>query len=111
MDRLIPKKGDLVSYFFSDQSGHEQQGRRPALVISNNNFNELTGIAFVCPVTNADHGYPFHIPIPSGNKVSGVVMVDQLKAIDYRNRDLKFLGNAPTSLLRETLLMIGRIVN
>src|SRR5437016_2097847 len=108
---LAPKKGDFVSYFFDEQSGREQRGRRPALVISNDSFNQMTGIVFVCPVTTADRGYPFHIVIPRGSKITGVVIVDQLKAIDYRDRQLRFMDKSPVGLLEQTLAMLDRIMN
>jgi len=111
MSAAVPAKGDFVSFFSGGQAGHEQKGRRPALVISNGSFNKLTGIAFVCPITNADRGYPFHIAIPPGHKVSGVVMADQLKAVDYKERKFAFLAQAPTGLLDEVLGVIGRIIN
>lgn len=107
----IPKKGDLVSYFFSASLGHEQTGRRPALVISNDLFNEKTGMVVLCPITNTDRGYPFHISIPEGNKVLGVVMVDQLKAVDYEGRRLSFLDKAPTDLLEEVMEVLNRMMN
>jgi mRNA interferase MazF len=111
MAKYIPRKGDFVSYFFGDQIGHEQQGRRPGLVVSNDLFNEQTGIAFLCPVTNAEPGYPFHIPIPSGGKVSGVVMVDQLKAVDCSERKPRFLEESSNVLLEGVLATLGRIMN
>ena len=108
---FIPQKGDFISYFFSGQTGHEQHGRRPALVISNDLFNQQTGMTMVCPITNSDRGYPFHLPIPAGHKIFGTVMVDQMRTIDYQARKVRFLDNAPDSLVEEALLILDRIVN
>ncbi|MCA1809777.1 MAG: type II toxin-antitoxin system PemK/MazF family toxin [Lentisphaerae bacterium] len=81
MPTYIPRKGDYVAATFDPQSGHEQKGRRPALVISNDLFNRHTGLAIVCPITNIRRDYPFHVAIADSNSVTGVVMVDQVKSI------------------------------
>ena len=70
MRRYIPRKGDFVTLSFDPQSGHEQQGRRPALVVSNDLFNKHAGLAFVCPITNTDRSYPFHLPVPDGSPLA-----------------------------------------
>jgi mRNA interferase MazF len=79
--RYTPAKGDLIAVSFDPQAGHEQMGRRPALVISNDLFNDRTGMAIVCPLTKTDRGYPFHVPVPEGSPVTGFVMVEQVKAM------------------------------
>ena len=87
MAAYTPEKGDFVALNFDPQSGHEQKGRRPALVVSNTLFNERTGLAMVCPLTTSDRGYPFHVAISdSTRQVKGFVMVEQVKSIDYRAR-------------------------
>ncbi|MBI4707710.1 MAG: type II toxin-antitoxin system PemK/MazF family toxin [Candidatus Omnitrophica bacterium] len=88
---------------FDPQSGHEQKGRRPALVISNTLFNQKTGLAIVCPVTNKEHSYPFHIKISSSVSLAGFVMVDQVKSVDYNSRKVKFIERSPDELLNEVL--------
>ena len=79
MPSYTPRKGDFVALTFDPQSGHEQKGRRPALVVSNDLFNERTGLALVCPITKTDRRIPFHIPVPRESVLTGFVMV--------RNRD------------------------
>ena len=74
MSRYFPKKGDFISISFDPQTGHEQKGRRPALVVSNDLFNKHTGLAIVCPITNTDRGFPFHLPIPAASPLTGFVM-------------------------------------
>jgi len=110
MKKYVPRKGDLVVLSFDPQSGHEQKGRRPALIISNTLFNQKTGLAMACPITNTDRRYPFHIKIPSYSSLSGFVMVDQLKSIDYNARKAKFIEKAPDELLNETLAILDACV-
>jgi mRNA interferase MazF len=99
----IPYKGDFIALTFDPQSGHEQKGRRPALVISNTLFNQKTGLAIVCPITNKDHSYPFHIKISGSGSLTGFVMVEQVKSVDYNSRKVKFIDKAPHELLNEVL--------
>jgi mRNA interferase MazF len=101
-----PHKGDCVALTFDPQSGHEQRGRRPALVVSNDLFNKHTGLCIACPITSARRDYPFHLPIPDGCEVAGVVMVEQVKSIDFRARKVKRIGPAPEPLLQEALALL-----
>lgn len=89
MAAFVPKKGDFVALDFDPQPGHEQKGRRPALVLSNEAFNKGTGMAMVCPLTHTDRGFPFHVPVTVGTKLSGFVMVDQFKSVDTHSRQSK----------------------
>ncbi len=102
----VPRKGDFVALSFDPQSGHEQQGCRPALVVSNDLFNQNTGLCIVCPVTNARRDYPFHVEIPPGEGVTGVVMVEQVKSMDFRARAVKLIGPAPESVVDEALSIL-----
>ncbi len=106
----IPKRGDYVALSFDPQTGHEQAGRRPALVISQDLFNRHTGLCIVCPITNTRRDYPFHVPVPEGERVTGVVMVEQVKSIDFRSRELKRIGQAPDSLLDATAAILDAIL-
>ena len=103
MPRFIPGKGDLVTISFDPQAGHEQKGRRPALVISNDLFNRHTGLAVVCPVTNTDRGYPFHLAVPAGSSLTGFVMVEQVKSVDYTERRVRFVEHAPPEFVADVL--------
>jgi mRNA interferase MazF len=102
----VPRKGDFVAITFDLRPGHEQRGRRPALVLSNDLFNKHTGLALVCPVTQTQRDYPFHVAIPEGRGVSGFVMVEQIKSVDYRARGADHLGAAPAALLEEALSLL-----
>ena len=99
----VPQKGDLIALTFDPESGHEQKGRRPALVISNYLFNKNTGLAIVCPITNTNRQIPFHLTVPSSSKLTGYVMVDQIKSVDFRARKAKFIETAPKELLDDVL--------
>ena len=103
MPRYIPKKGDFVILTFDPQAGHEQQGRRPALVVSNTLFNRHTGLAMVCPITNTDRNIPFHVEVPHASSLTGYIMVEQIKSVDYTSRQAKFVEKAPKSVLNEVL--------
>jgi mRNA interferase MazF len=103
MARYVPQKGDFITLSFDPQSGHEQKGRRPALVISNYLFNKHTGLAIVCPITNTDRKIPFHLPVPQSSSLTGFVMVDQVKSVDYLARKAKLIEQAPDELVADVL--------
>ena len=110
MPIYIPQKGDFIALDFDPQSGHEQKGRRPALVVSNDLFNARTGLVMACPITNTNRKYPFHVAIPSGIVVTGFVMVDQVKSLDYHSRRAKRIDKAPTALLEEVLAILDACI-
>jgi mRNA interferase MazF len=110
MKHDIPRKGDFLALTFDPQSGHEQKGRRPALVVSNTLFNEKTGLALVCPLTTTDRGYPFHVAVMDNPDVKGFVMVEQVKSIDFRARRAKLMGRASDDLLDEVLSILDACI-
>ena len=110
MTSYIPRKGDFVSVTFDPQSGHEQKGRRPALVVSNNLFNERTGLAIVCPITATRRDFPFHVAIENHPDIEGFIMVEQVKSIDYRARSIRRISKAPESVLEETLAILDACI-
>ena len=110
MKRYIPKKGDFIAVTFDPQSGHEQMGRRPALVVSNTLFNDQTGLAIVCPLTTTDRGYPFHVAVTNNPRVKGFVMVEQVKSVDYSAREAKNIGRASDDLLDEVLSILDACI-
>ncbi len=110
MKTYIPKKGDLVTLTFDPQSGREQKGRRPALIISNNLFNKATGLAIACPITNTDRKVPFHVKVPEKSLFTGYIMVDQVKSIDYRSRKIKFVEKSPVEILNEVLEILDAFI-
>lgn len=110
MKSYIPQKGDFVSVTFDPQSGHEQKGRRPALVVSNTLFNRHTGMAIVCPLTTTDRRFPFHVPVAGDAAVSGFVMVEQVKSIDFRARRAARIGRAAGRTLDEVLAILDACI-
>ena len=110
MAEYVPRKGDLVALTFDPQSGHEQRGRWPALVVSNDLFNKHTGLCIVCPITNTRRDYPFHVSIPEGHNVTGFVMVEQVKSIDFRSRKARRVGRAPAPVLEEVMSILDACI-
>ena len=110
MKEYIPEKGDFVAVTFDPQSGHEQRGRRPALVVSNTLFNQRTGLAIVCPITNTSRGYPFHVAITHHRDVTGFVMVEQVKSIDFHARKARRIGKASGDVLDEVLSILDACI-
>jgi len=104
--RYVPEKGDFVVVTFDPQSGREQRGRRPALVVSNTLFNRHTGLAMVCPLTNTNRRVPFHVAVPAESSLTGYVMVEQIRTVDYRSRNVTFVEQAPRLVLDEALSLL-----
>ncbi len=105
----IPKKGDLVILSFDPSAGHEQQGRRPALIISNEVFNKHVGLAIACPITNTDRNFPFHVPLVS-DKLTGFIMTEQVKSIDYKVRKVQFVEKVSEEALDKVLAIIESVI-
>ncbi len=110
MKEYIPEKGDFVAVTFDPQSGHAQRGRRPALVVSNTLFNQRTGLAIVCPITHTDRAYPFHVAIANNPDVTGFVMVEQVKSIDFHARKARLIGKASDDVLDEVLSILDACI-
>lgn len=94
-----PDEGDFIWINLNPQLGHEQAGRRPALVLSPASYNGPARLCVLCPITNTDKKYPFNVAIPSGLPVTGVVLSDQLKSLAWPERNVTFIGNAPQPVL------------
>jgi mRNA interferase MazF len=102
-----PERGDLIWLNFSPQRGHEQAGKRPALVLSPRSYNSKVGLALVCPITNRAKGYPFEVPLPEGLAITGVVLADQVKSLDWRARQAGFAGLSNDEVIQDTLAKIS----
>ena len=99
----VPTRADAVWINFNSQAGHEQAGRRPAIVLSSHTCNGKVGLCLLCPVTNQVKGYPFEVLIPVGLGVTGVVLSDQAKSLDWRVRNAEFIAQLPESVTNEVL--------
>ena len=109
--KYIPNHGDVVWISFAPQAGPEQAGRRPALVISPASYNGKVGLAILCPITSQVKGYPFEVPVPSGLKVVGVVLSDQVKSLDWRARKAEFVCRLPRHTTLEVLDRLGTLLS
>ena len=106
-----PERGALIWLTFTPQSGREQAGRRPALVVSPSAYNSKVGLALVCPITGKVKGYPFEVPLPDGVPVQGVVLADQLRSLDWRSRQADIIGTAPMAVLERVLQLVGTLLS
>ena len=106
----VPARGDLVWLEFDPQTGHEQAGRRPALVVSHAEYNKKVGLAVFCPVTSQVKGYPFEVVLPAGLAVTGVVLSDQVKSLDWRARRAARIASVPTNVLEQVAARIVALI-
>lgn len=98
-----PKQGDVIMMNFSPQSGHEQAGRRPALIVSNDSFFKFTHMAVVCPITNTNNGFPLHVPLDNKTKTTGVIECEQCKSLDVLSRGATYHETLPSDILATVL--------
>ncbi len=99
----VPDRGDLVWLVFDPQAGHQQAGRRPALVLSPKAYNAKTHLALFCPITSQIKGYPFEVALPKSDKISGVVLSDQIKSLDWKSRQARLIMRAPPHVLADVI--------
>ncbi|PSB04448.1 type II toxin-antitoxin system PemK/MazF family toxin [Merismopedia glauca] len=110
MVAYIPLRGHFIWLNFDPQAGYEQMGKRPALVVSYDAFNQKMGFAFVCPVSNTQRQNPFYVTIPEGDAVTGVIMTDQMRSLDFRARNATFISECPDFVLQDVLRRIKPII-
>lgn len=99
----VPDRGDVVWIALNPQAGHEQAGRRPAVVVSPRSYNGKVGLGLFCPITSRAKGYPFEVAIPPDIPISGVVLADQVKSLDWRARRAEFAGRLPDDVSVEVV--------
>jgi mRNA interferase MazF len=105
------KQGSLIWLDFDPQVGHEQKGRRPALVISNETFNNFSKMAIVCPITNTNKDHPFHVKLDGRTKITGVILSDQVKTVDISARNYEFIEKVPDDILLEVIDIINGFID
>lgn len=110
MKAYIPEPGDIVWLEFNPQAGHEQAGHRPALVLSQRAYNEKTGLGIFCPITSKVKGYPFEVLL-KGKKISGVILSDQVKSLDWRARNVTFVEKSGEAVLQEVISKVMVIID
>jgi mRNA interferase MazF len=104
------KQGDIIWLDFDPQAGHEQRGRRPALIVSNESFNNFSKLAIVCPITNRDKDHPFHIKLDGRTKTSGVILCDQVRTLDINARNFEHIENVADDILLDVLDIINGFI-
>jgi mRNA interferase MazF len=107
----VPKRGDLVWLTFDPQAGHEQAGRRPAFVLSPEAYNRKTSLFLACPVTSRVKGYPFEVALPAGLPVSGVILADQIKSLDWKERKAQFAVRATGEVIEDVVALILPLIS
>ena len=107
----VPRRGDIVWITLNPQAGHEQSGRRPAVVLSPEIYNARVGLALFCPLTSQIKGYPWEVTIPEGLPVSGVVLSDQVRSMDWRVRHVEKIGILPPAAVAEILGKLGTLLS
>ena len=110
LTNYVPRRGDAVWINFNPQAGHEQAGRRPAVVLSPEAYNGTVGLAILCPITNKVKGYPFEVAIPTGLDVTGVILVDQLKSADWQVRNAELICSLPMNTVNAVLQRIQTLL-
>jgi len=95
----MPRQGDIVYLDFNPQKGHEQAGRRPALVVSNDSYSRYTNLAIVCPITNTDRSFPLHVSLDGRTSTTGVILCEHVKSLDLIARNAAFKEKLPSDLL------------
>ncbi|MDR1460494.1 MAG: type II toxin-antitoxin system PemK/MazF family toxin [Campylobacteraceae bacterium] len=104
------KQGDIIWLDFDPQTGHEQRGRRPALVVSNNSFNNFSKLAIVCPITNRGRDHPFHIKLDEKTKTSGVILCDQVRTLDINARKFEYIENISEEILLDVIDIVNGFI-
>ncbi len=107
----IPDRGDIVWLNFTPQTGHEQRGKRPALILSPKIYNKKTSLCICLPITSKIKGYPFEVGLPKGLEVEGVILSDQIKNLDFVAREIDYICEAPHEVLvtvqKNVLALVG----
>ena len=107
---FVPRCGDVVWITLNPQAGHEQAGRRPAVALSPKSYNSKTGLAIFCPITSQVKGYPFEVKLPDGMPISGVILSDQVKSLDWRARNTELICTLPDEITSEILQKLNALL-
>jgi mRNA interferase MazF len=106
----VPGTGHLIKIDFDPGTGHEQAGWRPAIVLSPASYNRPAGLAIIAPITNKRKGYPFEIALPAGLRVTGVILSDAIKNLDWRARNARYIDEAPPAVLAAVREKLGLLL-
>ncbi len=108
-NKYIPNRGDCVWLNFTPQSGHEQMGKRPAIVISPKEYNEKVGLAIFCPISSKEKGYPFEVKV-NLKKIEGVILADQVKSLDWKSRNIELISKSTKEELKEVIDKLSLLI-
>ena len=108
--KSFPEAGDIIVINFNPQSGIEIQKQRPAVVVSNNSFNQKTGLVMVCPITSTQRDFPLHVVLDQRTKTHGAILCEQLKSLDYKARNWQFAETAPEDVFERVLFILDKII-
>lgn len=97
------KQGDIIIVNFNPQAGHEQAGSRPAVVISNNFFNQKTNMTILCPITNTNNGFPLHVPLDERTNTTGSILCEHIRSMDLNSRSFRIVEKLPDDLLDKVI--------
>jgi mRNA interferase MazF len=106
----VPECGDIIWITLNPQAGHEQAGRRPAVVLSPESYNDSVGLAILCPITSQVKGYPFEVLLPAGLPTMGAILSDQVKSLDWRARNAELICALPDETISEVLQKLGTLL-
>ncbi|MBN2356668.1 endoribonuclease MazF [candidate division KSB1 bacterium] len=106
----VPDRGDIVWIQLNPLSGHEQAGRRPAIILSPIKYNIKTGLCICCPITSQEKDYPFEVKMPVGSPVAGVVLADRIKNLDWQAREAQFVCKIPDSVIEQAIEKISLLL-
>jgi mRNA interferase MazF len=108
---VVPERGDIIKLQFNPQSGREQAGYRPAIVISTSDYNQISKLIVVCPITSRKKGWPFEVELAAQMQINGVVLVDQVKSLDCGSKGAVFVESAPSEVVDEVLARLETLVS
>ena len=107
----VPSRGDVVWVDFDPQAGREQAGRRPAVVLTPESYNDRVGLAVLCPITNTVKGYPFEVLIPDGMEITGVILSDHIKSLDWQQRNARVVARLPSATIAAVLSNVRALLS
>lgn len=111
VNNYTPKRGDVIWLQFKPQTGREQSGRRPALVLSHEDYNRVVGLGVFCSITSKEKGYPFEVKLPNGLEIEGVILADQIKSLDWKKRNAEYICSVDEPTIEKVINLINKMIS